>query len=320
VTLPHRRSSQRAGFSLVEILAGSVIIALLAGVLLVGVSGSRSASRMARCLGNLRQIHQTLMLYHAEHHRFAVPSESLPLKQMLAPWMDSSDAAFHCPDDPDPASDSYSYFYVPRSLLTGGADRYVLGCSRHHHHGRGVAVFSGMNAETFANAPVTLDDTKGSRPVLPGEVLDHGTLRFADGSTVAIVAGQGGNAGGGKAELPDEGRGTDRASVRVLHSGRLPTGRVYTVIGIEQGALGTVQVDVQPDNRFEVSTPAAVIAVRGTQFQVTTLRASNKPATRVEVTVGEVDMEPVGWGHGIRLKAGGASKGYAVQGQEPVYE
>lgn len=315
---PHR-PPDRKGFSLLEILAACAIIALLAAILFAGASGSRAASRTARCVGNLRQIHQALMLYHAEHQGFAVVPTDRTLKQMLAHWLDSKDAVFHCPEDGDPSADSYSYFYVPRTPLSG-SDRYVLGCSRHQRFGRGVAVFTGLNVESSANAVVTFDDGKTPRRAMPGETFGYGTLLLADGSTISIGAGQGGGAGGSKVDLSGKGNVPDRPTMSVLYSSPLPNGHTHTIIRMEDGELGTVKFDVQEGNRFEVATPAAVIAVRGTQFQVTVLRISNKPATRAEVTSGEVDMDPVGRGHGIRLKAGGASKGFALQGQEPVYE
>lgn len=314
-----RHRQDRRGFSLVEILAVGAILAVLAAILFAGVSGSRAASRTARCLSNLRQIHQALMLYHAEHQSFAIDPTGHDLKRMLAPWLDSTDAVFHCPEDSDPSADSYSYFYVPRTPLSG-SDRYVLGCSRHQRFGRGVAIFTGLNTESSQNAPVTFDDGKNPRQTFPGETFDYGTLCLADGSTISIGAGQGANAGASKVSPGDQGNAPDRPVMSVLYSSQLPNGHTYTVIRMEDGELGTVNFNIQPGNHFEVATPAAVIAVRGTQFQVTVLHASNKPATRVEVTVGEVDMDPVGRGHGIRLKAGGANKGFALQGQEPVYE
>lgn len=54
---------------------------------------------------------------------------------------------------------------------------------------------------------------------------------------------------------------------------------------------GTVEVSVEPgrDSRFEIRTPAAIAAVRGTRYRVNS-SADENPDTRVEVLSGSVEM------------------------------
>ncbi|HAB15922.1 MAG TPA: type II secretion system protein [Verrucomicrobiota bacterium] len=59
-----RRSS---GFTLIELLVVIAIIAVLAGLLLPGLSRATEASRRVACLGNLRQISQATQLYASDH-------------------------------------------------------------------------------------------------------------------------------------------------------------------------------------------------------------------------------------------------------------
>ncbi|MCX7825611.1 MAG: prepilin-type N-terminal cleavage/methylation domain-containing protein [Verrucomicrobiae bacterium] len=51
-----RRSPCRGGFTLVELLAGIMIMAVLASLLFVGISGVRESGNRVKCINNLRQL------------------------------------------------------------------------------------------------------------------------------------------------------------------------------------------------------------------------------------------------------------------------
>jgi prepilin-type N-terminal cleavage/methylation domain-containing protein/prepilin-type processing-associated H-X9-DG protein len=57
------RRNARSGFTLLEMLVVTGVIALLAGLLLPGLSGAQASSRRAQCLGNLRQMGIAARLY-----------------------------------------------------------------------------------------------------------------------------------------------------------------------------------------------------------------------------------------------------------------
>ena len=78
-----RRSSVRAGFTLVELLVVIAIIGILVGLLLPAVQAAREAARRAQCMNNLRQIGLGLSNYESAHRRF--PSGWVDVVQPLHP-------------------------------------------------------------------------------------------------------------------------------------------------------------------------------------------------------------------------------------------
>ena len=62
-TRPHQQSSNRKGFSLIELLAVIGVIAILAALLLAVLSSAKARVRRTVCLGNLRQINLGVRIY-----------------------------------------------------------------------------------------------------------------------------------------------------------------------------------------------------------------------------------------------------------------
>jgi prepilin-type N-terminal cleavage/methylation domain-containing protein len=66
-TMPGMRGQRRGGFTLIELLVVIGIIAVLVAILLPTVGRARESARRAACLSNLRQVHQSFLLFADEH-------------------------------------------------------------------------------------------------------------------------------------------------------------------------------------------------------------------------------------------------------------
>jgi prepilin-type N-terminal cleavage/methylation domain-containing protein/prepilin-type processing-associated H-X9-DG protein len=124
-----RRSESREkflGFTLVELLVVIGIIGLLISLLMPALSRARAQANSVKCMSNLRQISQALVLYTINNHGYVVPSYNLPAlpgstsnvtgspNQPLDGWPSiltrdhyvpagdrSTNTVFYCPDTQD---------------------------------------------------------------------------------------------------------------------------------------------------------------------------------------------------------------------------
>jgi prepilin-type N-terminal cleavage/methylation domain-containing protein len=96
----------RSGFTLIELLVAIAVIAILASILLAGVSRVRSRAHDVKCASNLRAIGTALLCYSSEKGSYPFPDDeggyeywaSAPfLIEKLSPYLGADRVVWYCP-------------------------------------------------------------------------------------------------------------------------------------------------------------------------------------------------------------------------------
>lgn len=185
----------------------------------------------------------------------------------------------------------------PRRLRPGSVVRIPLAWLRTTPAQAEILFHQGSVRIERAGAPISVE--RGVK-VVAGDVIttEQGaylTLRFDDGATVAVQAGS-------------------RAEVTVLRT-RAFARAVETQVGVERGAVDTRVPRRGANDRFEIRTPLAATAVRGTEFRAGFDEQARSARTEVlegVVAVGAQREGPLGTrveaGFGAAVDAGGSAR------------
>jgi prepilin-type N-terminal cleavage/methylation domain-containing protein/prepilin-type processing-associated H-X9-DG protein len=155
----------KVAFTLVELLVVVAIIAVLAALLLPGLSNAKALGRLARCKGNVRQLGVAMGMYATDEGRYpfylmvtALPTNFLSWDQALFPYTKNrwTDVLYKCPSYPyttqpiryDPNSQfcvapqgSYGYNWIGTGELPPNAGASIL------HLGLGAMALPGAPVE-----------------------------------------------------------------------------------------------------------------------------------------------------------------------------
>ena len=138
---PHSASSRRHGFTLLEIVSVTAIIAILAAILVPTLSRVRDTARQAKCMGNVRQITLGLLNAANRNKELSFPANLTPANTTAGAWawnVSHSLAAaiaqqagrdlFYCPASPTVAKTTQDQLWLfdPSSDRGFAVTSYVL--------------------------------------------------------------------------------------------------------------------------------------------------------------------------------------------------
>ncbi|MFH0962654.1 MAG: DUF1559 domain-containing protein [Planctomycetota bacterium] len=240
---------RRSGLTLTGVVSACAIAGVVMGMLITGAVRVQQRVNEATCANNLRQIALALEVYHQRFNAYPPDAPEGAWLTALRPFV-SDWRILECPEDEAKKTDSsYESFYV----LRGDEDetRFVLGCPRHGVGRKSFVLFGEKSVRSVQTELVQWTSASGieTRILHVGDAVVGGVMTFADGSVARLDPG-----------LP----------VRVLQTFRTGDGRLYTIVRVLDGGVGTVQCHASTGSRFEVVTPAIIAGAEGTAFSVST--------------------------------------------------
>lgn len=117
----HHRLPRRLvppGFTLIELLIVIGIIALLIGILMFSLSRARKQQSQARCLSNLRQLMEAMVMYASDHDGYGPDEESqYTWDALLVPYIKDT-RIYACPAEDEGAFEDFGTSYEIRDFIT----------------------------------------------------------------------------------------------------------------------------------------------------------------------------------------------------------
>lgn len=249
---------RRLGLTIVEVMVVVVVAGVVLGLTLRVYRHAVRLSRQTACLSNLRQVAVALNCYHTEYSQLPRDDAPATFDEALGPFVKNLQV-LRCPADPIRTRSSYAPYYVQRREMTG--QDFIVGCPL-HSDGRVTTILVGT-AGTEGHALGRI--THNGAPVAPGARVTGGLLRFADGSVASLEAG---------------------LSVDVVTSFERGDGSYYTILRLPADQVGGLGLDVNPNSRLEVVTPAAIAGSEGTRFYVFQYGSGTVVNDGVQTTIG----------------------------------
>lgn len=312
----NRLRKRSAGLSLVELIVVLNIFAMLIALSVPVYRSVRRRSRENACRANLSAVWQALEQFKSDNRRYP-----FHLAELYPDYIDS-ETVLVCPADPRRGQEcltmasetaGLNLLYVRRDVTETG-EQIVCGCPFHSLglvqflDGRittgefqGAVLRSASNASLLRREELTPVPVHGDTPLRTGDAVltgagGSGIIAFDEGTTLTL------------------GQNTEMV-LKIALTADQPA-KLIRVLGMFVNVLGGPPASVFADvaegvydgggGRFEIQTPTAVAAVRGTKFTVTLRQTvvGNKVVRRTTVCPVFGQVEVKGNGKQKKLKPG----------------
>lgn len=133
------KSTNKKGFTILELMVSVAIIAILTSIILVTISGIKERGRDARRLSDVNEIQNALNLYFSSHNIFPVFSTKITITgdDAFSELLINEKNMPAVPTDPLPTFGSYTYqsnsggtnYSLGFCMETDTVSKYLKGCT-----------------------------------------------------------------------------------------------------------------------------------------------------------------------------------------------
>jgi competence protein ComGC len=256
---------KRRGFTLLQILATTAIIVLLAGISFGYLQRSRRAAQRTSCDVHLKTLTLALDAFRQEHGAYPLTLAELTRQNYI-----TDPETMRCPLDPR-TDGSYEEFYIFRGARPVAGDNRdqstlpLIVCPFHEEDGGHGAQALRSGTRQYAAMTATLTESTGATVERPGKkpFLGRNGMKLYGGDRISTESGSAKIlfADGSYAEL------TRNSDVTVLQSfiAGQQNAPLYTIL---RQRLGEISYRVNPGSKFDVVTPTATAGALGTKFAI----------------------------------------------------
>jgi len=303
------RSYRHSGFTLVELIIVLNIAAILVALLIPAYRTVSAARSQSSCESRLHVLYQQIEEFKRDKHRYP-----FYLGELYPDYVQSKSALI-CPADvrdqrgADPRVGGYGYDLLYTNRQTSEAGQELLGGCPFHKKGLVLTIDGKVEKGEFQEAKV--QSVSGAVSI----VRYNSNWKNGDWERESAAAGKQLHVGdtvvtdvGGQAVLAMDDKGSTvtvdqntEFTLNLAKSADDPSSliRLCSMRAAITGNVGHITAVIDPSEtgvyrrgggRFEISTPSAVAAVRGTQFDLWCYRIGDVQTTELTVTQGEVEF------------------------------
>lgn len=186
-------SSSRTGFSLVELIVVTAIVAVILAIALPAVQSVRESARRSQCRNNLKQFGLAMQAYHESHRCFPignVPGSNFTAQAQLLPFLDL--ATLHAELMFDVGGTCFSWKAgLPADRDPGRIVASVFGCPSDPYSGSTAAAFSSTSG---LHVPTNYLGVSGTSPIEGNGLLYSGSSvrmgELIDGTSSTLMIGE----------------------------------------------------------------------------------------------------------------------------------
>jgi len=262
----------RKAFTIIELVVVIVLISFIAALVLTVASSVRSKARTVQCSSNIRQISLAMDAFYADHIK--PPSQNW--KEELAPYL-KDNGVLLCPDALSSEDDSYSQFFINRPKQN--TRELIFACPRHGSCSQVICLVAPGTVRRYNSGKIMFED----KTIFAGDKFHDGTLTLEDGSTAKSKNG---------------------FTAMAMTSFYGEDGSLHSVLKVDHGQTGTLEIHVEQHGLFEVVMPNMILQLTNGDYTISQSTYNDTDYIFIDAQSGTVTAQGASQSGGIVINTG----------------